>query len=85
MTLRGFSSFFQSGAKLWISKIRCATSGTRLLAAKSTLKAPTCESDWRAMLRSDILEPYIDNFAGFDGAGKDVLEIGFGMGADHLR
>ncbi len=32
------------------------------------------------------LEPYIPEFAGFeDGAGRDVLEIGVGMGCDHLR
>lgn len=31
------------------------------------------------------LEPYIPGFARFEeGAGKDVLEIGVGMGADHL-
>ena len=33
-----------------------------------------------------LLEPYIVDFAKFDeGAGQDVLEIGVGMGADHLR
>jgi len=32
------------------------------------------------------LEPYILEFARFhEGAGKDVLEIGVGMGADHLE
>lgn len=32
------------------------------------------------------LEPYIPGFARFDdGRGKDVLEIGVGMGADHLE
>jgi len=31
------------------------------------------------------LEPYIRDFAGFDGAGKDVLEVGVGMGADHVE
>lgn len=31
------------------------------------------------------LEPYIRPFAGFDGAGKDVLEVGVGMGADHVE
>jgi ubiquinone/menaquinone biosynthesis C-methylase UbiE len=32
------------------------------------------------------LEPYIRDFARFDeGAGRDVLEIGVGMGADHLE
>lgn len=31
------------------------------------------------------LEPYIQDFANFkDGRGKDVLEIGVGMGSDHL-
>lgn len=33
-----------------------------------------------------LLEPYIPTFAKFEtGEGKDVLEIGVGMGADHLR
>jgi ubiquinone/menaquinone biosynthesis C-methylase UbiE len=32
------------------------------------------------------LEPYIDKFARFhEGKGKDVLEIGVGMGADHVE
>jgi ubiquinone/menaquinone biosynthesis C-methylase UbiE len=32
------------------------------------------------------LEPYIRDFAGFgDGQGKDVLEIGVGMGGDHVE
>ncbi len=32
------------------------------------------------------LEPYIAGFAGFElGQGKDVLEVGVGMGADHLE
>lgn len=32
------------------------------------------------------LEPYIADFAQFDsGTGKDVLEIGVGMGADHVE
>lgn len=32
------------------------------------------------------LEPYLKPFARFkDGAGKDVLEVGVGMGADHLE
>jgi ubiquinone/menaquinone biosynthesis C-methylase UbiE len=32
------------------------------------------------------LEPYISEFARFcEGAGQDVLEIGVGMGADHLE
>ncbi len=33
-----------------------------------------------------LLEPYIHDFACFaDGAGRDVLEIGVGMGADHVE
>jgi ubiquinone/menaquinone biosynthesis C-methylase UbiE len=31
------------------------------------------------------LEPMIEGFALFDGTGKDVIEIGVGMGADHER
>lgn len=32
------------------------------------------------------LEPYIPGFARFsDGAGRDVLEVGVGMGADHIE
>ena len=32
------------------------------------------------------LEPYLHEFAGFqEGQGKDVLEIGVGMGADHIK
>ena len=32
------------------------------------------------------LEPYIFDFARFnEGTGKDVLEIGIGMGADHIE
>lgn len=32
------------------------------------------------------LEPYIEGFARFrEGGGRDVLEVGVGMGADHLR
>lgn len=32
------------------------------------------------------LEPYIEELAGFeDASGREVLEIGVGMGADHLR
>jgi SAM-dependent methyltransferase len=32
------------------------------------------------------LEPYIENFAGFrSAAGKKVLEVGVGLGADHQR
>jgi ubiquinone/menaquinone biosynthesis C-methylase UbiE len=31
------------------------------------------------------LEPYIHPFARFDGKGRDILEVGVGMGADHLE
>jgi len=31
------------------------------------------------------LEPYLRPFARFDGADKDVIEIGVGMGADHAE
>ncbi len=31
------------------------------------------------------LEPYLRTFARFDGSGKDVLEVGVGMGADHVE
>jgi len=31
------------------------------------------------------LEPYIRSFARFDGEGKEVLEVGVGMGADHVE
>src|SRR3984885_7017018 len=32
------------------------------------------------------LEPYIPDFARFaEGSGQDVLEVGVGMGADHLQ
>ena len=31
------------------------------------------------------LEPYLRAFARFDGGGKSVLEIGVGMGADHVE
>ena len=41
------------------------------------------------VLRPDVplaLEPYLPGFARFeDGRGRDVLEIGVGMGADHLE
>lgn len=47
-------------------------------------------NDLRAQLEQQAaeryrLEPYLEQFSKFDGAGKDVLEIGVGMGADHLR
>lgn len=47
--------------------------------------------DLRSRLESQAslrysLEPYIETFANFDEAkGEDVLEIGVGMGADHVR
>jgi SAM-dependent methyltransferase len=31
------------------------------------------------------LEPYIEPFARFDGTRRQVLEVGVGMGADHVR
>lgn len=38
------------------------------------------------MRRRHELEPYIESFAGFQEVkGKDVLEIGVGLGADHQR
>jgi ubiquinone/menaquinone biosynthesis C-methylase UbiE len=48
-------------------------------------------ADLRAQLDAQArmryaLEPYISGFAKFDnGRGRDVLEIGVGMGADHLE
>lgn len=48
--------------------------------------AEGAEAFARQAARRYELEPYIAEFAGFaDGAGKDVLEIGVGMGADHLQ
>lgn len=47
--------------------------------------------DLRAQLDSQaearyVLEPYLPEFAKFsEGKGKDVLEVGVGMGADHLE
>ena len=47
--------------------------------------------DLRAQLESQSqaryrLEPYLADFARFaDGTDRDVLEIGVGMGADHLQ
>jgi ubiquinone/menaquinone biosynthesis C-methylase UbiE len=39
----------------------------------------------QALIRYE-LEPYIRDFAGFgDGRGKNVLEVGVGMGVDHLE
>lgn len=46
-------------------------------------------ADFKAQMKSQadaryLLEPYIHDFARFqDGRGKDVLEIGVGMGSDH--
>lgn len=47
----------------------------------------TIEEQFRAQERARYaLEPYIASFAGFrDGGGKDILEVGVGMGADHIR
>lgn len=48
-------------------------------------------ADLRAQLEAQArtryeLEPYLPQFARFhEGAGRDVLEIGVGMGADHLE
>jgi len=45
----------------------------------------TAQLDAQALARYG-LEPYIFEFARFDeGRGRDVLEIGVGMGADHLE
>ena len=50
----------------------------------ATGDTPTEQLDAQARARYD-LEPYISGFARFgDGRGRDVLEIGVGMGADHL-
>ena len=47
--------------------------------------SPTRRLDAQALARYE-LEPYILDFACFaDGRGRDVLEIGVGMGADHLQ
>src|SRR5262245_35903710 len=55
--------------------------GERL--ATGTTEREKYEAQGRARYE---LEPYILEFARFaDGAGKDVLEIGVGMGADHLE
>lgn len=46
----------------------------------------TLEAQFAAHSRARYeLEPYIREFAGFDGSGKDVLEVGVGMGADHVE
>jgi hypothetical protein len=44
-------------------------------------------SDYAAQARKRYeVEPYIESFANFDAAsGRDVLEIGVGLGADHQR
>lgn len=47
--------------------------------------SPREQFDTHAEARYE-LEPYLREFAGFEsGAGKDVLEIGVGMGADHVE
>jgi ubiquinone/menaquinone biosynthesis C-methylase UbiE len=47
----------------------------------------TLQQQYEAQARSRyVLEPYIADFAQFpSGTGKDVLEIGVGMGADHVE
>ena len=47
----------------------------------------TLQQQYEAQARSRYeLEPYIAEFARFaSGAGKDVLEVGVGMGADHVE
>ena len=51
--------------------------------------AEGADAEQRSIRQADVryrLEPYIHEFARFqDGQGKDVLEIGVGMGADHLE
>jgi len=50
----------------------------------ATGDTPTSRLDAQARARYE-LEPYIFDFARFaDGRGKDVLEIGVGMGADQI-
>jgi SAM-dependent methyltransferase len=50
-------------------------------------EGPTAEQRFRTHAEARYrLEPYIHDFARFEeGAGQDVLEIGVGMGADHLE
>lgn len=50
-------------------------------------EGPTTELRFRRHAEARYrLEPYIQDFARFDeGADRDVLEIGVGMGADHLE
>ena len=50
-------------------------------------KGATAESRFTAHAHTRYrLEPYIRDFARFqDGTGRDVLEIGVGMGADHVE
>jgi len=50
-------------------------------------EGPTAEEQFRRHAEARYrLEPYIRGFARFaEGAGQDVLEIGVGMGADHLE
>lgn len=50
------------------------------------LKGSNKDSYLAQMKKRYELEPYIESFAGFeDGNGRDVLEIGVGLGADHQR
>jgi SAM-dependent methyltransferase len=50
------------------------------------LHAPGREGYLEQARRRYELEPYIEDFAGFEGAlGQRVLEIGVGLGADHQR
>jgi ubiquinone/menaquinone biosynthesis C-methylase UbiE len=50
-------------------------------------EGPTAEEKLRQNAEARYrLEPYIRDFARFwEGSGQDVLEIGVGMGADHLE
>lgn len=59
----------------------------RASCGEELLLAGTDAAGYREQTRSRYaLEPYIERFAGFDEVrGKDVLEIGVGLGADHQR
>ena len=50
-------------------------------------KGSSAEAQYEAQAKTRYeLEPYIQDFAHFaEGSGKDILEIGVGMGADHLE
>lgn len=60
---------------------------SRAACGEELLLAGTAPEDYRAQAAERYrLEPYIAEFARFDEAGgKDVLEIGVGLGADHQR